>query len=142
MCEKNDSNVNVHQNRFGYHPCDYETYQKLKTLHKAYWKAVYGLAEWFRWQAKQPHNRVLRQKIKDETGKVIGKKIIGEWNEPKYCPLFGLPDYKRGWMTIPEHLKDHGIIADYKNAKTPKDKNAVIPLKLSIAEIDKLFAAL
>lgn len=138
-CANKIENDNVHQSKWGYHPCSYETFLKLKALHKAYWQAVRGLAEWFRWDAKQPQNRVIKERIKDGVGRVTGWKIIGPKPEPKYCPIFGTPSYRRDYQTIPEHLNDHGILAAYQQARMPKKFEEVTPLKISEEKINELF---
>lgn len=47
----------VHKSRWGFHPCDYETFRKLRRVHKAYHEGLRLLARWRRWTAKRPHNR-------------------------------------------------------------------------------------
>jgi hypothetical protein len=47
----------THRSRWGYHPCDYETFLKLRRVHKAYHEGLRLLARWRRWRAKMPHNR-------------------------------------------------------------------------------------
>jgi hypothetical protein len=47
----------TYRSRWGYHPCDYATYLKLRLLHKAYFEGLKLLARWRRWRAKRPHNR-------------------------------------------------------------------------------------
>src|SRR5437764_918694 len=47
----------IHQSRWGYHPCNFETYLKLRRLHQAYHDGLRLLARWRRWRAKAPHNR-------------------------------------------------------------------------------------
>lgn len=46
-----------YRSRWGYHPCNFETYRKLRRLHKAYYEGLRLLARWKRWRAKKPHNR-------------------------------------------------------------------------------------
>lgn len=43
--------------RWGYHPCDLETFRTLKRLHKAFWEHVQKQVAQERWDAKQPQNR-------------------------------------------------------------------------------------
>jgi hypothetical protein len=45
------------RSRWGYHPCNFETFRKLKQLHRAYWDGRRLLAKWRRWNAKLPKNR-------------------------------------------------------------------------------------
>jgi len=138
--EKNDPIV--FESKWGFHPVDYATFKKLKELHRNYWRAVCGLAAWFRWNAKQPQNRIITERIKDETGRVKGRRVIGPWSEPTYCPLFGQPAVKRGWLTIPEHLTDHGIVNAYQQARKPKPRTEVAAPVLSIERIDELYQKL
>ena len=49
--------MTTYQSRWGYHPCNYATYLKLRRLHKAYWEGRRLLARWDRWRAKLPKNR-------------------------------------------------------------------------------------
>lgn len=45
------------KSRFGYHPCDYPTFLKLKRIHKGYHEALRKAAAHRRWIRKRPHNR-------------------------------------------------------------------------------------
>ena len=45
------------KSRFGYHPCDYALYLKLKRVHKGYYEALRQVAAHRRWARKKPHNR-------------------------------------------------------------------------------------
>lgn len=137
-----EKKMSAFESRWGFHSCDYETFKKLKKLHKHYWKAVRGLAAWFRWDRKQPQNRILTKRLKDASGRVTGREVIGPWEEPKYCTVFGQPTEKRDWLTIPEHLDDHGIIAAYLNARIPRKMEDVTPLAISAEEIDALYEKL
>ena len=56
------------KSRFGWHPCSYDVFLKLKRLKKRYWETLRAYAKWRRWQGKMPYNR---------TGP-----------EPDYCPFF------------------------------------------------------
>ena len=46
------------QSRFGFHPCDYQTYRKLKFLNQVCLKAIRLAHAWTRWKRKDPQNRV------------------------------------------------------------------------------------
>lgn len=96
------------QSKWGFHPCDYETYLKLKALHKHYWQSLYDFHRWYRWWRKQPENR--------------------RGAEPPVCPLFVLdvPWYKpvtihgvAGFKVYPRTIVDHGIVALYHAARRP-----------------------
>jgi hypothetical protein len=67
----------VHQSRWGYHPCDYATFLLLKELNQFYLGALRRFAEWKRWRRKQPQNRLLCKKRRNAQGQVIGKEILG-----------------------------------------------------------------
>lgn len=136
---KNENGVTVFESKFGWHPCDYETFKKLKKLHKYYWEAVKGLGDWFRWNAKQPQNRVITKRIRDDNGHVIRKEIVGPWEEPKYHTVFGRPSYRKTYTTVPEHLNDDFVRA-YQKARMPQEKDRVSSPGWSIEEIDKLIA--
>ena len=45
------------ESRFGFHPCDYATFVKLKRVHKGYHEALRKVAAHRRWARKMPHNR-------------------------------------------------------------------------------------
>ena len=47
----------THHSRWGYHPCNFEMYLKLRKVYKAYWEGRCLLASQRRWRAKLPHNR-------------------------------------------------------------------------------------
>ena len=118
--------TNEMKSRFGYHPCSYETFRKLKDLHKAYWQAVRDFHRWFRWDRKESQNQP----------------------EPKYCSLFL---ENKGWLRytvsddghrrgkyFPKKLIDHGIIELYQQARMPS-ATPVEPFKEEIlANIEKL----
>ena len=80
--------MNVHQSRWGYHPCDFETYRLLKQLNALYEKAIHAHAAWGRWARKLPHNRVIRRYLRNEKGEKIGSEVIGPMPEPKLSRLF------------------------------------------------------
>jgi len=136
----------VHQSRWGYHPCSRETFRLLKRLHKHYWRAVRAHAAWKRWERKSPHNRVIREA---KTGRVLGPRP-----EPKLCPVFTARETVRtNWVGGKYHREgidvvrvstgDHGVIAAFHNARTPKaTPGEVVPLQLTEAEIRAMVAQL
>lgn len=131
----------VFEGKFGFYPCDYETFKKLKELKKAYWQTVYKLGAWFRWNAKLPENRVRTRRTKDAVGRVSGREIVGPWEEPQFCPAFGKPAGRHWNMktTVPQHLSDHGILNAFEFARMPKKTaEEVTPLKISEDQINKL----
>ena len=101
------------QSRFGFHPCDYELFAKLKCLHKHYWQTLYDFHRWHRWWRKQPQNRV--------------------GQEPAYCPAFveDCPWYKpvtthgvAGFKVYPRTVVDHGLVALYHQVRHPQAEPA------------------
>jgi len=102
------------ESKYGYHPCDRETFLKLKELKKHYYETQRNLFTWFRWDRKQEQNRV--------------------GPEPKYHPLFVKNEY---WQTksqrrdpvtgsLYSHIKyynrkldDQGILELYEKARMP-----------------------
>jgi fructose-1,6-bisphosphatase len=46
-----------YQSKWGWHPCDYNGFLKLKKVYKAYWEGRHLLAKFERWERKQPQNR-------------------------------------------------------------------------------------
>ena len=53
----------IYQSRWGYHPCNFEMYRKLRRIHKAYWEGRRLLAKLQRWQAKLPKHRTRPEPI-------------------------------------------------------------------------------
>lgn len=49
--------IQTHQGRFGFHPCDFETFQKLKEAHRLLLRAYRDCKRFIRWHAKMEHNR-------------------------------------------------------------------------------------
>lgn len=85
----------VFQSKFGFHPCTRETDKKLRFLNGIYQKALSMSAAWERWDRKAPHNRVLRRRLRDEQGRVIGRETVLDdqaqpipMPEPEICPIF------------------------------------------------------
>ena len=72
----------VYQSKWGYHPCDLETYKKLRKLNQWFMKAQREAAEWNRWARKDKQNRVIRKFIRNDQGQKIGCEIVGPKPEP------------------------------------------------------------
>jgi hypothetical protein len=121
----------IAQSRWGYHPVDYPTFCKLRTLQKRYWQTVYAVARWERWNRK-----------------TVNRK--GE--APEYCPLFVLE--KGHWEVFTRqdgktkgsryHTKtivDHGVREALKIARLPaKSREDVKQISFSTEEIEQLYA--
>ena len=62
----------MHQSRWGFHPCSYAEFRDLRSLWLAVLTRRRQVAAWRRWNAKAPHNRVTRPRVRDSTGRVVG----------------------------------------------------------------------
>jgi len=146
------TNSPVYQSRFGCHPCDYQTFLKLKKLNAVYFKALRQLSVWERWDRKAPQNRVIRKWIRNTKGQKVGCSIIGPRAEPELSPVFHEKIIKRsnwdkngcwyngaGIEQTYVHIKNSDVCQDYKNARHPQILKNVKPLKLSLEEIDRLY---
>lgn len=141
----------MYSSRWGFHPCDYATYRKLKLLNHAYLKALRIARAWERWQRKDPHNRVIRRRIKNAKGQTIGYEAPTPREEPCVCPVFTQKFLevryvdkkgnvvKEGFAAPKVVTDDFGVVADYAAARKPvKDAKDVRPLRLSVETIDAL----
>src|SRR5215471_17740653 len=142
------------QSRWGFHPCTYESFLLLKKLHGFYWLALRQFAAWQRWARKKPHNRVLRRKIRDEQGRVVGREVVGPMPEPEVCPVFCVKDQvksyrdddgnyvREGRLVDTIKFRDHGIPQAYRAARIPVPRaEMVTELQLSVKEIRRLTSA-
>ena len=96
--------ITVHESKFGFHPCNVDTYMKLKKLNYWFLQAQRRAAEWNRWARKDKQSRVIREFIRNDKGQKIGCKIVGPKPEPKniecpFCEFFkeqkDIPFYRR-----------------------------------------------
>lgn len=128
------------QSRWGFHPCDYQTYRKLKLLNQVYRQAIRLAHAWARWKRKDPHNRVLRRRIRNEKGQIIGYEPPVPLPEPRICPVFAQKIIeirhvdKKGNVSregFPEEkvvTDDLRIPADYASARKPVANAAEVQL--------------
>lgn len=73
------------QSRWGFHPCTFETFRKLKRLHKAYWEGRRLLAKQRRWNAKLPDNRSGPEPVVPPVYRVIcASPIISEFHAARH----------------------------------------------------------
>ncbi len=114
----------VHQGRWGFYPCDYDTYRKLKRLNFLAIACHARTCEHARWERKEPQNRVwVSRPAKGTPGRRAATVVLGPKQEPVKGPI-----------------KDWGIITgDYRKARYPKpDAASVEPLTLLQFQIDTL----
>jgi hypothetical protein len=122
------------QSRWGFHPCNYETYKKLKRLNILAIAALCRAAEHNRWERKDPQNRRIFIGSKGHDGP-CRKRDVSKSNrlykpmpEPALAPIDG--------STI------SNIIADYRNARTPVAESEVKPLVFNEQKINSMLAAM
>jgi hypothetical protein len=140
----------IHKSKWGFHPCSYETYRKLRKLNALYGEALKQLAQWNRWNNKAPHNRVIRKKIRDSKGHTVGYQAPIPWDEPEIDSIFldrkekkvyghQGHSYKHGIMVPYYELLDYGIPEDYRRCYPVATAEEVQPLSISESEIDRLY---
>ena len=123
---------NSNKSRFGYHPCSYETFAKIKEIHKAYWKALKDFHRWNRWNRKQPQNRF--------------------GIEPKYNDLFVV---NKTWMRVTtmsdghdrivlfsKTVVDYGIMELYRQARIPMPEPVEMFSQEQLDTIEKVYSDL
>ena len=66
---------NIHQSKWGFHPCSRETFLKLKKINYHILQAKKKAASWHRWKRKAKHNRHGKEPQIDE---LFSKKLDGE----------------------------------------------------------------
>ena len=104
----------VNEGKYGFYPCDYETYLKLKKLHKWYYQTLKDYARWYRWNVKEPKNKFYWEPRLNKTDKKV--RSNRPIPEPIYCSVFVL----RPGRVLHNAVDDLNIIAAYKNARMPK----------------------
>lgn len=115
--EKNINGVEIHKGKFGYYPCDKETYLKLKNLNFLFLQAQKQAARWHRWSMKEPQNQVVKKTIRNEQGQRIGYEVVGKTFEPPIdSPFCTLDPEKSGWELTPK--KVHTTYGCERTAKT------------------------
>lgn len=134
----------VFRSKYGFHPCDINLYRKLCVLNKLTYEAEVQFAEWERWNRKQPQNRVIRKKIRNPAGQVVGWSVEGRREEPKVSSIFcrksvgvdGRDYYELNIWLI------NVIRNSKKRAQHPKvSEDRVWPLLISEQKIDGLYFA-
>lgn len=152
----------IHKSSWGYHPCSRETYFKLKALNKLTYISEAQMGNWYRWRRKQPQNRVIRKKIRNENNQIIGYEIVGPAKEPSTSYFCGKSVYE-GKFGAYVHLPSGKFVAyvlpgeefvseseefkkvreSYKIAKHPvQNEKDVRSLLLTNKEIDGLYSTM
>ena len=107
---------------------------------------------WERWKRKDPHNRVIRRRIRNEEGQTIGYEPPVALPEPKICSVFSRKvfqqlhvdkkgNFSRAGFMEEKVVTDHlWIPCDYDSARKPRtDLAQVHSLHRSLAELEELF---
>jgi hypothetical protein len=141
----------AHHAKWGWYPCDYETYRLLKALNLLCEQARRQYAVWQRWRRKAPQNRVLCCAVVDDDGRRIGMEVVGPRPEPPLLDFFCIRRQVRtNWSEEGRPLKtarlveaiefdDHGIKEAYRCARRPAatEQEASRP-RLSSEEVRQL----
>jgi hypothetical protein len=116
----------VSQSKWGFYPCCWQTYQKLRVLNFLGLLCLRQEAAYERWARKLPGNRVIRKQ-----GKVLLEKPI-PIPEPKSPALFNIGAEKKDQWKVGN---------SYRTAKYPKATAAEVEkLDISPARIDELLS--
>ncbi|HJZ91392.1 MAG TPA: hypothetical protein VKE40_11005 [Gemmataceae bacterium] len=111
----------------------------LKELNRLWYTARRQAAAWRRWNAKLPHNRVWRQRIRDAGGRPIGYGPPMPMPEPAlpppFCQVTVLPAGRRAVV-----LTGAEIESAYRHARRPRPTAGdVESLAIPEARIRELF---
>ena len=116
------------KSRWGYHPCDFNLFLKLKTLHRWYWQTVYDFHRWHRWSRKEPQNRVgLDPPV------CVAFLEDRVWHKP--IERRGV----RGYKIYPKTVTDHGIVDLYQQARMPQSTPTAPLDEETRGKIDELY---
>ncbi|HJT78439.1 MAG TPA: hypothetical protein VJ739_14645 [Gemmataceae bacterium] len=142
----------VVRSRWGFHPCEFATYRKLKFLNAVYLRAVRMARAWQRWSRKAPHNRVRRRRLRNETGQTIGYGPPVPLVEPSLCGVFSRKCQEKrfvdkrgtcfheGFWEDTVVTEEPWVARDYAAARAPAPRpEDVRPLHHTIDEINALF---
>lgn len=110
--------------RAGYHPCDRDTFLKLKVLHKAFWENVRKQAAQERWDAKT----IYRQGPRPEICEIFRTTRY-------YVPVELEPDLKGNRMR--RHTEGHAIRKVYLLAKNAQPEPCKEFTAEELSQIDK-----
>lgn len=139
----NNKGITCYKGKWGWYPCDYDNFMKLKELNKHWQKAIRSAASWNRWSRKEEQNRVSRRKIRNDSGQVIGYGEPVPIPEPKINETFHKFAERYSWEGGEMYAKPciRDLSVDYSNARYPKENpDFVIPLNISTLGIDKLMS--
>ena len=97
--------MTVYQSRWGFHPCDFAHYRKLKRVHAAWWQGRRLAAKWRRWHAKRPENRGPEPVVPDVFREILRSEIVEEFQRARH----GVPREEVHPLGIPPEALDAWI---------------------------------
>jgi hypothetical protein len=111
----------------------------LKELNKLWERSRRQAAAWQRWYRKLPHNRVRRERVRDEQGRPIGYGPPTALPEPElsayFCRKVELPSGR-----FEAVLSGGEVEAAYRLARQPRQTPAnVVPLPIAEDDVRKWF---
>lgn len=122
------------QSRWGFHPCTYEMYLKLKRLNFLTFISLRRAGEYKRWERKLPENRRI----------FVGGKNGWEANNQKKRDIPKMHRVYKPWPTPilapvdPNTLQ--WAVYDFHAARTPVVESQVKPLHFTEEQIDSILA--
>jgi hypothetical protein len=138
----------MHQSRWGFHPCSFAEFSELRAVWRAVLTHHRQMAGWGRWNAKAPHNRVTRPRIRDTSGRVIGYGEAVPVAEPPLpacaCRKVVRPSGKVAVeYSGPSGVDVHRLQQAYRLARWPRATPAEVePLPVTMAEVTAWKAAI
>ena len=137
---KNEKGIICHQGKWGFYPCSYEDFLKLKELNRHWQKAIRRAGSWKRWTRKEPQNRCCRKRTRNDKGQQIGWTKGDSIPEPKLISAFHEPrENKYSWEDVNVTKKTVDILAEYRKARYPRSSpENVAPLQITSEKIESL----
>jgi hypothetical protein len=117
--------IKTYEGRWGLHPCDYQTFWKLKNAHKLLLRAYCDVKRHIKWSRKDEHNRKGPEPIAPVNFEENGFHKLGVDKDGNRRTFYG-DGFKRDENGLNYYLR---VLEEYQNARHPKTKpDDVIPL--------------
>jgi hypothetical protein len=97
----------IYESKWGYHPCDYQGYLKLRRLHSAYWEGLRLFAKYERWERKAPQNRLKMPEIDGVYRQICRSNIVEVFHQarrPMAGPEGVSPISSSYWQVVNEWI--------------------------------------
>jgi len=128
----------VFQTRWGFVPCSYDLYKKIKRLNFLYCENLKVFGAHRRYFRKDHKNRVKYKIRRNEKGQKIGKVKIGYLPYPHFCEVFTRGNIYEERASI----KDMSIRMCYERARRPVATEKQVPrLPMTEEQIEKMLKA-